>query len=492
MQCKSALSGISLPLARAAPTTQAYRQSMVFSEPTFAFLFLPFVVIAYLALGREARNIALLAASLVFYAWGEGIYLLVLLGSIAMNHLFGLAIAARPGAGRGLLALGIAANLAVLGYFKYLGFFMENLGVPDAQAFAPTLPIGISFFTFQALSYLIDLQAGRIAVQRDPLRLALYISMFPQLIAGPIVRYSEVEAALVDRRTTRGDFVAGMERFVTGLAKKTLIADPLGLVADQIFAIPDAGLSPEVAWLGAIAYALQLYFDFSAYSDMAIGLGRIFGFRFPENFAHPYAARSVTEFWRRWHMTLSRWFRDYVYIPLGGNRTGPVRTYVNLSIVFLLTGLWHGAAWTFVFWGAWHGALLILERAILMRWLIRAPAALAHAYLLFVVLLGWVAFRADGFGQMTAFYRAMLGAETGVDAGLYPLARYLDGYVATVLIVGAALSAPLVAVMARAAQRQLSAPTVVAGRTVILWLLFGAAVVSLGAASYSPFIYFRF
>jgi alginate O-acetyltransferase complex protein AlgI len=463
---------------------------MVFSEPTFVFLFLPFVVIAYLALGREGRNIALLAASLIFYAWGEGIYLLVLLGSIAMNHLFGLAIAAQPDRGRGLLALGVAANLGMLGYFKYLGFFLENLGVDGAHEIAPALPIGISFFTFQALSYLIDLQAGRIAVQRDPLRLALYISMFPQLIAGPIVRYSEVETALVDRRTTRGDFAAGMQRFVIGLAKKTLIADPMGQVADQIFAIPDAGLSPEIAWLGAVAYALQLYFDFSAYSDMAIGLGRIFGFRFPENFAHPYAARSVTEFWRRWHMTLSRWFRDYVYIPLGGNRKGTGRTYLNLSIVFLLTGLWHGAAWTFVVWGVWHGLLLIAERAFLGRWLARAPAALAHGYLLLMVLIGWVAFRADGFGQATAFYRAMFG-NVGVDAALYPLARYLDPYVAMVMIVGAALSVPLAATLARAGER-LPAPLPAIGRIGVLWLLFVCAVVSLGAASYSPFIYFRF
>jgi alginate O-acetyltransferase complex protein AlgI len=465
---------------------------MVFSEPTFLFLFLPVAVVGYLLLGREARNLALLALSLLFYAWGEGVYLLVLLGSIALNHLFGLAIAARPERGRLLLALGVAANLGILGYFKYLGFFLDNLGVPGAQAMAPALPIGISFFTFQALSYLIDLQAGRIAVQRDPLRLALYISMFPQLIAGPIVRYAEVEVALVDRRTTRGDVAEGMQRFVVGLAKKALIADPLGLVADRIFAIPDAGLSPEVAWLGAIAYALQLYYDFSAYSDMAIGLGRIFGFRFPENFDHPYAARSVTEFWRRWHMTLSRWFRDYVYIPLGGNRLGAGRTYVNLSIVFLLTGFWHGAAWTFVFWGAWHGAFLILERGLLRGVLERTPAPLAHLYLLLVVVLGWIPFRADGFGQTLAFYGAMLGGQTGPEAGAYPLERYLDGYVLLVLAVGAVLSVPVARWLRGRAQAGLGPQGVTVGVQVGVLVLFAAAVVSVGAASYSPFIYFRF
>ncbi|CAN0599979.1 unnamed protein product, partial [Ectocarpus sp. 12 AP-2014] len=263
------------------------------------------------------------------------------------------------------LWLGIAANLLLLGYYKYIGFIFENIGMVDAAV--PTLPIGISFFTFQALSYLIDLYFDRVEVQRNPFNLALYISLFPQLIAGPIVRYSEVEAAIANRTTTRSDWSEGMHQFVRGLAKKTLIADPMGLVADQIFAIPQAGLSPETAWLGAICYAFQLYFDFSAYSDMAIGLGRIFGFKFPINFNYPYVSQSVTEFWRRWHMTLSRWFRDYLYIPLGGNRGSAARTYLNLWIVFLATGIWHGAAWTFIAWGAFHGAFLIIERLGLAR-----------------------------------------------------------------------------------------------------------------------------
>lgn len=468
---------------------------MVFSEPTFLFLFLPFCVLAYLAARGAWKNHILLAASLVFYAWGEPKHLPILLGSIALNYGFGLWIerAIRGGGtGRALLALGVGTNLAILGVFKYLGFFLDNLGVPDAYEIAPALPIGISFFTFQALSYLVDLQRREIAVQTSPWRLALYISMFPQLIAGPIVRYAEVEGALSARRTDRSDFAAGMQRFVLGLAKKTMIADPMGLTADRIFAIPAGGLSPETAWIGALAYALQIYFDFSAYSDMAIGLGRIFGFHFPENFDHPYASRSITEFWRRWHMTLSRWFRDYLYIPLGGNRKGPGRTYVNLGIVFLATGFWHGAAWTFVFWGLWHGAFLILERAWLGEKLKRAPQALSRAYLLLVVLLGWVPFRAEGFGQTMEFYGAMLTGASGPQAGLHPLARYADGYIFAVMALGAAFSVPLFQACTEAARARLSPGAFGLTRVAVLWILFLAALVSVGAASYSPFIYFRF
>ena len=468
---------------------------MIFSEPTFLFLFLPVCLTLYMLLSGAWRNHFLLAASLVFYAWGEPRHLVVLLGSIALNYAFGLAIEARiarGGRGRGMLAAGIAANLAILVWFKYLGFILENLGLPDAQARAPGLPIGISFFTFQALSYLVDLQARRIAVQRSLWRLGLYISMFPQLIAGPIVRYAEVEAALSERHIGRDDISAGVQRFVAGLAKKTLIADPMGLTADRIFAIPDGGLGPETAWLGILAYTLQIYFDFSAYSDMAIGLGRLFGFRFPENFDHPYAARSVTEFWRRWHMTLSRWFRDYLYIPLGGNRGGPRRTYVNLGIVFLATGIWHGAAWTFVFWGLWHGAFLVLERAFLQAWLARAPGLIAQLYTLGVVVLGWVPFRADGFGQATAFWSAMLTGTSGPTAGFHPLARYLDGYVLTVMLAGAAFAGPLAPWLAHRLHTGLPSAAFVTLRTGVIWGLFLAALVSLGAAAYSPFIYFRF
>lgn len=466
---------------------------MVFSEPVFLFLFLPLVLAAYALAGQMLKNGILLLASLVFYAWGEELYLFVLLVSIALNYAIGRAMADREGRARLLwLWAGVIGNLGLLGYYKYWGFILTSLGLPEAAANAPPLPIGISFFTFQALSYLIDLYFRRIAVQTSPFRLALYISMFPQLIAGPIVRYAEVEAAIQDRRTERSDISYGVHRFVVGLAKKTLIADPLGLVADQIFGIPADGLSSGVAWLGAVTYSLQLYFDFSAYSDMAIGLGRLFGFRFPENFNYPYAARSITEFWRRWHMTLSRWFRDYLYIPLGGNRGGAGRTYLNLWFVFLATGLWHGAAWSFVFWGAYHGAFLIAERIGLGRLLGRLPGAVQHAYLLLVVIFGWVPFRAESFAQTLAFYRAMLGLETGAAAMFYPMARYADPYVWLILALGVALSVPVISGPLRARIAALPA-----GRQVWIigqgfWALFAITLVSVGAASYSPFIYFRF
>jgi len=468
---------------------------MVFSEPTFLFFFLPVCILGYLALRGFWRNHFLLIASLIFYTWAVPRHLPVLLASITLNYVFGLLIAAnmaRGGNGRLLTGLGIAANVGLLAWFKYLGFILDNLGVPNAYALAPELPIGISFFTFQALSYLIDLQARKVHVQRDPLRFALFKAMFPQLIAGPIVRYSEVEGDLGKRKTQPEDISIGMQRFVKGLAKKTLIADPMGLLADQIFAIPDGGLSPETAWIGALAYMLQIYFDFSAYSDMAIGLGRVFGFHFPENFNHPYMSRSVTEFWRRWHMTLSRWFRDYLYIPLGGNRHGAGRTYLNLSIVFLATGLWHGAAWTFVFWGVWHGLLLIMERMFLKNWLDKTPAIVSHVYLLAMVLIGWVAFRAHDFDQAGQFYSAMIFGTSGAQAALYPLARYFDGYMLTVMLVGAAFSAPLSSWLIDRARTTLPETGQVALRLGTLSLLFAVSLVSVGAASYSPFIYFRF
>lgn len=468
---------------------------MVFSEPIFLFIFLPLTLALYFISGRGARNIVLLLMSLFFYAWGEKIYVLVLLGSIAVNYGFGLLISGALGRRR-LVALwgGVFANLALLGYFKYTGFLLGSFGFADAAAHAPPLPIGISFFTFQALSYLIDLYFGRVQVQRDPLRLALYISLFPQLIAGPIVRYAEIDAALIDRTTTRGDVSAGTHRFVQGLAKKAFLADPLGLVADQIFGIPAGGLSLEVAWLGALCYSLQLYFDFSAYSDMAIGLGRIFGFRFPENFDYPYVSTSITEFWRRWHMTLSRWFRDYLYIPLGGNRAGSGRTYLNLSIVFLATGLWHGAAWTFVFWGAYHGAFLILERLGLGRLLLLSPRGLRHTYLILVVIFGWVAFRAETFAQMSDFYASMVLGRAGAEADFYPLARYLDLYVGILILIASALSVGAAKWFLPPSEPAdgSSSPRMTFIQEGWFWILFLGTLISVGASSYSPFIYFRF
>jgi len=345
---------------------------MLFSEPVFVFLFLPLLLLGYALTPRAAQNTLLLLASLLFYAWGEGFFVLVMLGSIAFNYLVGLLLEAGRGRRRLrplALLLGVAGNLALLIVFKYAGFLVTNLNLllaglklPALPVPALHLPIGISFFTFQAMSYVIDVYRDRIPVQKHPLRIALYIALFPQLIAGPIVRYQHIARQLTRRVVTRPGLAEGIRRFILGLGKKMLLANVLAVPVDKIFAIPAHQLTTSVAWLGVVCYALQIYFDFSGYSDMAIGLGRMFGFRFLENFRYPYLARTITDFWRRWHISLSSWFRDYVYIPLGGNRRGPLRTYRNLVIVFLLCGLWHGASWTFVAWGLFHGLFLAIER----------------------------------------------------------------------------------------------------------------------------------
>ena len=392
---------------------------MVFSSTIFLFFFLPLTLLAYFVVGPRGRNAILLAASLLFYAWGETVYLLVMLFSIAANYLFGRLIDhARQRGRRGWLAFvcAVATNLGLLGFFKYANFLVDNLNpVLPVLGLAPMdigrvhLPIGISFFTFQALSYIIDLYRNETTVQRSLLNFALYKALFPQLIAGPIVRYRDVAREIERRTVSLHDFASGVQRFIIGLGKKVLIANVMGRAADTIFATPAETLPATLAWTGAIAFMLQIYFDFSGYSDMAIGLGRMFGFHFLENFNYPYIARSVREFWRRWHISLSTWFRDYLYIPLGGNRHGPVRTGANLLLVFLLCGLWHGASWTFLIWGVYHGIFLVLERVPAVRRLLdRLPAPVQHAYVLLVVLVGWVFFRADTFAHALAYLQAMV------------------------------------------------------------------------------------
>jgi alginate O-acetyltransferase complex protein AlgI len=346
---------------------------MLFTEPVFWFLFLPLLLSLHFLVVRPQRNLLLLLASLLFYAWGERSFVFVMLASIAFNYVVGLWIDTRRGVRsrerRWPLAVGVAGNLLLLAAYKYANVLADQLsavfvalGLPGLELEPIHLPIGISFFTFQGMSYVIDIHRGETPVQRHPLRLALYISMFPQLIAGPIVRYGRIATQLVERTIDRRGFADGVRRFTVGLGKKVLIANSVALPADTIFALPPDQLTTAAAWLGIVCYTLQIYFDFSGYSDMAIGLGRMFGFRFPENFNYPYVAESVTEFWRRWHMTLSNWFRDYLYLPLGGNRLGRVRLAANLFTVFFLCGLWHGASWTFVVWGLYHGVLLSLER----------------------------------------------------------------------------------------------------------------------------------
>ncbi|MEM8772345.1 MAG: MBOAT family protein [Pseudomonadota bacterium] len=471
---------------------------MVFSSVPFLFYFLPLLLALYLA--TPWKNAVLLVMSVLFYAWGEGLYVGVILASIAFNHVFARAIARSAERRRKtFLIAGVLANLSLLGWFKYAGFASFNvagaLGAPDAPwVINPHLPLGISFFTFQALSYLVDVYRKDAEPPRSIFTSALYIALFPQLIAGPIVRYKTIADQLVSRRHGARKFSTGVQLFILGLGQKVLIANVAAGPADQIFALDPSALSAAVAWVGAFSYSIQIFFDFAGYSNMAIGLGLMFGFRFPRNFNYPYAAQSVTEFWRRWHITLSQWFRDYVYIPLGGNRRGALRTYVNLVAVFLLCGLWHGAAWTFVLWGVWHGVFLVVERAGLGAVLSRVWRPLRHVYLLLAVMLGWVLFRAESVGHAGAYYLAMLGANSGEGAYADPRLFVSDG-VRDVLLVGILLSTPILERLIRSARMRL--PSLIRMQSYnaqwvgLFCLLFVCATFIAGGA-YNPFIYFRF
>ncbi|HWA99793.1 MAG TPA: MBOAT family protein, partial [Pirellulales bacterium] len=438
---------------------------MLFSSPVFLFLFLPAVLLLHTLAPRAAKNAVLLACSLLFYAWGEFNYSVLMAAVIAMNHMFGLAVERhRQHALAGwLLGVCMVANLGLLGYFKYAGFVVDSgNSVLGWLGFAPLphpeiiLPIGISFYTFQAMSYVIDVARGAVRAQRNPIDLALYVALFPQLIAGPIVRYVDVAAELRDRHVGWSGFASGVQRFCLGLAKKMLLANSLGGVADIAFGLPDGSLPMTTAWLGIVCYALQIYYDFSGYSDMAIGLGQMLGFQFLENFNYPYAARSLTDFWRRWHISLSTWFRDYLYIPLGGNRHGTLRTAANLLVVFLLCGLWHGASWTFVLWGLFHGVFLSAERCGLGRLLARLPSLFQHAYLLVAMLVGWVLFRANDLAHAWLYLQAMFGLNSTA-ADEFPAAMYLDSGLLIALAIGIAASVPtqyaLTSLAIRAGQR---------------------------------------
>jgi alginate O-acetyltransferase complex protein AlgI len=484
---------------------------MLFSSLFFLFVFLPLTLGGSYLLPRRARNLWLLALSLVFYAWGEPSFVLVMLGSIVGNYAVGFAVAPTrsPRTRRAGLVLALVANLGMLACYKYLALFGEtlnallaSLGVARLELPALALPIGISFFTFQALSYVIDVYRGQVAVQRSLTDFALYVALFPQLIAGPIVRYKEVEVQLAHRALRASTLASGVRWFLYGLAKKVLIADTAARAAEAIFSLPNEALDFRFAWLGVLAYTIQIYFDFSGYSDMAVGLGRLLGFRFPQNFQHPYASRTITEFWRRWHRTLSGWFRDYLYVPLGGNRGGAWKTTRNLWIVFLLCGLWHGASWSFVLWGAWHGLLLSLERTKLgLALLGRAPRPLLHLWTMLSVMLGWVLFNARDLSQALAFYRAMLGL---APSNAMHLAELVDADALAAILAGAVLALPVAPALGarlsrwmRAERRTSRAASFrcgvlglahLAGLTVLAWLC--AAFVA--AQTYSPFLYFRF
>ncbi|MEM7351253.1 MAG: MBOAT family protein [Acidobacteriota bacterium] len=480
---------------------------MVFSSSIFLFVFLPAVLTLWFVLPQRLSNLALLISSLTFYAWGEQWYVLLMIASSLLNYLFGLAVEPGRDNPRSRIALAIAVvfNIGLLAVFKYAGFFVGTLnqitglvGRAPLPAVDLHLPIGISFFTFQALSYVVDIYRGETKALRNPLDAALYISLFPQLIAGPIVRFRQIADQIRHRTRKMSDVSWGITRFTIGLAKKVLVANIVAVPADRIFALPAAELNFGLAWLGLVCYTLQIFFDFSGYSDMAIGLGAIFGFRFPENFRYPYVARSVQEFWRRWHITLSSWFRDYVYIPLGGSRGTPLATYRNLITVFLLCGLWHGASWNFVIWGAYHGAFLVIERVGFKSLLSRTPRLVQHVYLLLVVMLGWVFFRAEGLGYALSYLGALFGLAPETPSTL-TVAMLATPLISTALVAGIVWSTPLTLGFWRrfqpAAEGEIQTPPTVAlsvVRVVVCCLLWLLCSMELAAGSHNPFLYFRF
>jgi alginate O-acetyltransferase complex protein AlgI len=481
---------------------------MAFSSVIFLFFFLPAVITLYYLSPRPLKNLILLAFSLLFYAWGEGIYVLLMVLSIGVNYSLGLALHRtqnQPRRRQMALWGAIIFNLGALGYYKYAGFLSENINTLLGTNLLKTqdihLPIGISFFTFQAMSYVIDVYRGTTEVQKNPFRLALFISLFPQLIAGPIVRYQDIADQLGRRRFDLENVAGGVRRFSYGLAKKVLIANVAGQMADQIFATPTNQMGTGLVWLGVICYALQIFFDFSGYSDMTIGLGHIFGFTFPENFDTPYIARSIREFWRRWHITLSTWFRDYLYIPLGGNQRGVYRTYLNLYIVFFLTGLWHGASWNFVIWGLIHGTAMVIERLGFGALLERVWRPLQHLYTLLVVLVAWVFFRAEELDYALAYIGRMFSFTP--ENPVYHARYYLDNELILVLILGTVFSMPVVRWLEiglnqrvlkhrpilTTATRDVFIPTLQSAVSIGLLALSTIYVTS---SAYNPFIYFRF
>ncbi|MCB1703567.1 MAG: MBOAT family protein [Halioglobus sp.] len=477
---------------------------MLFTSPVFLFAFLPLVLALHYFAPARLKNSVLLLASLLFYSWGETLYVLLMLVSIAANYCFGVAIEhfRQSRYPRLWLAIGVATNLSLLAAFKYANFLVDTANallqwadIPPIVLAPVHLPLGISFFTFQAMSYIIDVYRGDVAAQRRPGHVALYIALFPQLVAGPIVRYHDISKQIVQRHIGSSLFVSGARRFLMGLAKKLLIANSMGQVATAAFSAPTAELGFALAWLGIICYALQIYFDFSGYSDMAIGLGRMLGFRFQENFNYPYIATSLQDFWRRWHISLSSWFRDYLYIPLGGNRSGAARTYFNLMLVFFLCGLWHGASWNFVLWGMIHGCFLVLERGPFGAFLNALWRPLRHAYTLIVVCFAWVFFRAETLPQAFDYAAVMLGMGEAT-----PVAGFLAGVILkpdilAALLAGAVLAAPVYPWLAF----HCCIPVLQRHRGwyfVSQWaFMYGlAALVFLAVASttFNPFIYFRF
>jgi alginate O-acetyltransferase complex protein AlgI len=479
---------------------------MSFASPVFLWYFMPAVLLAYLILPKRWRNGLISVASLAFYTWGAGEFVFLLLACMAVNYAAGILIDTeyakqRARMRKAVLIAAILFDIGILATWKYAGFFTtqaariaEQFGLEAGTVVSLALPIGISFYTFHHMSYVIDVYREHRSAQRSPVQFVTYIAMFPQLIAGPIVRYNEISEQLADTNRNRlSDISRGLPRFALGLSKKVIIADSIAPLADAAFNTPADEMTTAVAWFGAIAYTLQIYFDFSGYTDMAIGLGQMLGFRLPENFARPYSADSITDFWRRWHMSLSRWFRDYVYIPLGGNRKGKFNTYRNLAIIFLLTGIWHGAAWTFIIWGAYHGALMVIERLTGLG--TRESKSVAETVLrrvvtLLLVIIGWVFFRAQSMHQAGVILANMFWPHFGPTPDT--LLAVWSNQALVMLVIGAlVVFFPRDWVTGLAIEKFGNTRGKVI-RVLVIGVLLPYALISVAAGTFSPFLYFQF
>ncbi len=466
---------------------------MVFSSTIFLCVYLPLVLLGYYICPKKGKNLFLLIVSLIFYAWGEPKYVFLMIFSILVNYVFGLLMDKHRENKKRLklmLVISVIIDLGLLSVFKYTDFIITNINSvfgADFDLLNIALPIGISFYTFQAMSYTIDVYRDDVRVQRNLIDFGMYITMFPQLIAGPIVRYTDVQDQLAERNVTTADFSEGIMRFVVGLGKKVLLANQMGAVWTQIYAL-GGDISALMAWTGAAAYTFQIYFDFSGYSDMAIGLGRMFGFKFPENFRYPYESVSITDFWRRWHITLSTWFKEYLYIPLGGNRRGLARQALNLLIVWTLTGFWHGAGWNFVMWGLYYFAILFIEKLFLLKALDKLPRLFRHAYALLLIVIGWVIFASDDVSVMLPYLGSMFGAN-GALGGMDVYTLLTRAALMVICCVASTELPRRLFVTAAGKMNEKAAFTV---KSVLTLTLLALSVVFLIGDSYNPFLYFRF
>ena len=467
---------------------------MLFSSVTFIFYFLPITFILYYIVPNKFKNPILLVASMIFYAWGGLLYFPLLLFSIIVNYILGLKIDKykdNKGKDRRILIYSIIFNILFLGVFKYSNFLVDNINILFNTSFnIPTipLPIGISFYTFQAMSYVIDIYRKDGKVQKNIFNLALYISMFPQLVAGPIVRYETVDKQITERSYSFYEFNFGLERFIKGLFKKVIISNTIGELASLIYALPNSEMTVITAWIGAIAYTFQIYFDFSGYSDMAIGLGKMLGFDFLENFNYPYISKSVSEFWRRWHISLGSWFRDYVYIPLGGSRIGTVKLYRNLAIVWIITGIWHGASWNFILWGVYFGIFIILERAFLQKVLNKLPSILQHIYLMIIVIFGWVLFSQSDISSTVEYIKVMLGIGKYSIFNEYTMFYIRQYWI--VMLVAIIVSMPILTKI-----KDLNIKirkSIAVAKPILVIISFALVTIYLVNSTFNPFIYFNF